>query len=323
MNNVPDDIKILQLESFFKLFNILQEFRLLLEYQSDQSLKNYDSASHNLDEWVKDINEWCQANNDSTPVFEYTKSFRCGEVIDLRDSEHYISLPIGSMETDIDKKREFLKEILEQAHQLYLAWCFEKYEAFLKNLYVTIGSIDYTLWSNSDFKKTENPYDWTKDDFYNRIFSGNKYDAQILRKRFLGIAPNITKGEAPHNYRMTPPVYEENYLWYIVYITLLRHYIVHTQGKIRDINRFNEKIQTILGLTNNPELSDFLISYNNIFLQKENNGYVISLIELSHEKPNYRFHVLIQHLINHAWLICSCTYTELKRRYSSSIKDGQ
>lgn len=307
-----DIVKVEITRGFFSKFN---DFRLTLEYQSDELLKTYTSSLENMDEWLKSLKTWCNENNQEGKEFEYTRGARGGSVVDLRNKTNYSLSPQGIFEFNIDIGKSFLKKSVNQTHLLYLAWCFEKYELFLKELYIALGFIDHGYWLASDFGKvnlSEIPK-WKDEDFQKQIMEKSNYNADSLRKRFAALFSAISEGEKPHEYTNAKAIYNHDYSWYILYVTQLRHHIVHTQGQIFSLEKFNEKLRKLAG-QNGPVFNNFLKTHNDYFLKKEGDIFLISLLDLDAPKKNYKFRILCQHLINHAYLIYISVYDELKKR---------
>lgn len=298
-----------QLINLNKLFNKFNDYRILLSYQLEEAINSVELSLKKTDESFKNIEKWCKENNQVGNEKKHMLSFRCGEIIDLRAKDPQI-LPIGFLESNFETKKEYLEELVNQIHLWYLAWCFEKYEMLLKEVYVVIGRLDHNYWLASDFGsvKMGDIANGTWQDFEKQIFQSTRYDANYLRKRFADISPSIIESEKVQDQFF----YQYNYFWYISYITQLRHHIVHTQGKIFSLDKFNEKLQQITGLNNNTDFERFLAEHNNMYLKKNGDIFSINMLDNTPDINSKKYQILSQHLGNHAYLLVASIYDILK-----------
>ena len=73
----------------------------------------------------------------------------------------------------------------------------------------------------------------------------------------------------------------KNLHWWIAYITLIRHVLVHRAGEVENNDKFEKRLRDELSVGNSKDFTAFLLRMNAKYVQHLAGRYHISLCDLS------------------------------------------
>ena len=174
------------------------------------------------------------------------------------------SLTVGNETYSItDKDKEWIAaEALNHSLSVYLIWCFEEFEIFLKNTYALVEFMDNANWQENDFgNRTLKEIEFNKfSEYQARVRANNKLSSDEIIKRLKKLCPLIKTWEGAGVGKT------KKFHWRIAYITRIRHILVHKAGTIDDINYFEQCLRGDLGLRDNKDFDSFLLAMRQMYI---------------------------------------------------------
>ena len=134
---------------------------------------------------------------------------------------------VGKKKAEADELRAILIENLNNQHQWLLVESFEAVEKYLQDIYGVLGYLDRSLWRCSDFGKItpsdigKNDLDWHKQQVRNSM----KRNTKEIRERLNDALIDV------HKY-LSCNCRQRDYNFLIGCIETIRHFIVHSSGRI-------------------------------------------------------------------------------------------
>ena len=174
-------------------------------------------------------------------------------------------------------KRWISEETLSHSLSVYFIWCFEEFEIFLKRIYAFVGFMNKTNWQGGDFGTTVlkdiklNTYD----EYLSNVNKNSKLSSTEILKRLRKICPVIVNWEFSgiRNFK--------NLHWWIAYITLIRHVLVHRTGEVENTDKFEKRLRDELGVGQNNNFTEFLSVINAKYMRHSEKRCHISLCDFS------------------------------------------
>jgi len=207
----------------------------------------------------------------------------------------------GHITSTIEERISAIYLHKNKQYQWLLAEAYEEFEDFLEAAYASTGYYDKNFWPLIDYGNislqdiSKKDWDW----HFNQVKSKKGLPQSILtifRQKF----PNISEIEKNNKLK-------HDLKFMLALIAQLRHHIVHTAGKVKNKDRFIEKVLNEVGLFNNGnpkiENTDFI----NNFLSGDEN--IVALLEIRirkeiplniHVSP---FDILCRFLLSQAHII--------------------
>ena len=186
-------------------------------------------------------------------------------------------------------------------YQWLLAEAYEEFEDFLEAAYASTGYYDKNFWPLMDYGNISlqdisgKDWDW----HYNQVKTKKGLPQSILtifRQKFKSIS------EIEKNNKLN---YDLKFM--LALISQLRHHIVHTAGKVKNKEKFIEKILNDVGLFNNGKPKKENTDFINYFLNGDENVIVLLEVRIRKEIPlNIHvspFDILCRFLLSQAHII--------------------
>ena len=285
-----------------KLVNIFDKFHIFtleMEYLVDKTNQFISHEINNVKTYEDNINQYIKKHQDflkNLSKDDFFGEFRIGSLIDIRDSNGF-PFPRNQISKLLKDKKPFLFNYENTIQSWVMAWVYEQYEFFLKNVFIICkNDIDKDI------------------DFLNKInvFKSPQYDLRKIHTYLTGNYSDIDKYEKNNNYIKKESKY--NFYWYVFFIEKMRHIVVHKQGNLSNINNFKNMLMKDLGLSNNNILKNFLQQMTDFyFLENEDKtGYILNLSLFSNNKSvqtkndTKKIKDIIETLVCHAFLITNC-----------------
>jgi hypothetical protein len=168
-------------------------------------------------------------------------------------------------------------------HYLWLlAEAFEYFEDLVELIYAHIGHKEPNFWSLKETKGetpeslVTKPFDW----YLQKSQSNKNLHAKLdcIRKRFPVLAATEKSNYFGIDLRFT-----------ICLIEMLRHIVVHNNGRIMDISKFVARTFERAGMANNGNYDSLKLQQINDFVSSDGKGYRIVMLEIHQSGTPFHF----------------------------------
>lgn len=202
------------------------------------------------------------------------------------------------MSLDFDRR---IKDLINRRNKHYLwllAEAFEYFEDLIELMYAHMGHKEPSAWPSKETKGetaaslATKPFDW----YLQKAESNKKLHAKLecIRKRFPALAAAEKSNHFGIDLRFT-----------ICLIEMLRHIVVHNNGRIRDLTKFIQRTFEQAGMSNNGNHDPQKLQQIHNFIATDTRGHRVVMLEIP--QSGTPFHVdRLGAIIN--WLLAYSDY---------------
>ncbi|MEI6609356.1 MAG: hypothetical protein WCO53_06365 [Deltaproteobacteria bacterium] len=273
-------------------------------FESSFVTSQFQEAIVQLDESLQSTKEFKKSKNISNPIMGLWVAL---PMVDLSAPETRWE-KAGYKKAEEDELRAILIENLNNQHQWLLVEAFEAVETYLQDLYGVLGYLDRSLWRCSDFGDivpsaiSSNDLDWHKQ----QVRKIMKRNTKEIRNRLNDTIIDV------HKY-LSRNCRRRDYNFLIGCIETLRHFIVHSSGRISGDDLFQAvNKNTSNALTGNSKVLEANRQFLKSLIDSSVGSSVVEIVLINKANTVPPFHFLnrpfvdlLEHLISYGGLLYS------------------
>ena len=179
----------------------------------------------------------------------------------------------GLMQSTFEDSMRRVVTLKRSQYNWLLVRAYEEFENYIERIYAYIGKVNKDNWLMEDFGKIRfSEIENMNFSFYlESVRSNNKLSIAKLLSRIRELYPILADIEKNN-------ALDLNVQLMLNLIEQIRHRIVHSNGEIRDLNGFLEKVLKQSGIWNNGNPDEDNVKFIGKHIAKEGDTYFVSLL---------------------------------------------